>query len=418
MTNEQARIYSLLNKLDESRYFSLLNTNAQFYKSDRWKLLCGCSDNKIPLSQLQTDQLAFGHVSYDYKNQIENLTSSNLPLNGFNDLSFFQADYWLGLGLENEIKGSPELINPFNEKQIFNLPELHALTFSTTTSKDEYFDKFDTIQKNLRYGNIYEVNLCIGYKAEDVKLDPLALYVQLNNITPTPFSCIYKNASNYLICASPERYLKKSSTKLTSQPIKGTYHRDDNESIDALNKLALSLSLKDIAENTMVVDMVRNDLSRIAEPNTVTVEELCEVYSFPKVHQMISTISCEISDSTSFEDIINATFPMGSMTGTPKISAMKLIEVLENQKRGLFSGTIGYIDQTGDFDFNVVIRSLFYNSTSKNLSFQVGGAITLQSDPEQEYEECMLKAEAIFELFNVIMPSQNPKPQEISHSIH
>ena len=145
----------------------------------------------------------------------------------------------------------------------------------------------------------------------------------------------------------------------------------------------------------MIVDLVRNDLSKTAKQASVKVEELCGIYSFKQVHQMISTISSEIDQETHFVDVIKSMFPMGSMTGAPKIEAMKLIEKFEKTKRGLYSGAVGYINPQGDFDFNVVIRSILYNFDKKYLSFSVGSAITAKSIAESEYDECLLKTEAI-----------------------
>ena len=161
------------------------------------------------------------------------------------------------------------------------------------------------------------------------------------------------------------------------------------------SKEELFHSDKDRSENVMVVDLVRNDLSKVCEEGTVKVDELYGIYSFPQVHQMISTVSGELKKNISFTEIIKATFPMGSMTGAPKKRVMELIEQYEKTKRGIFSGCLGYISPNGDFDFNVVIRSIMYNASSNYLSFQAGSAITFYSDPEKEWEECLLKAEAI-----------------------
>lgn len=155
---------------------------------------------------------------------------------------------------------------------------------------------------------------------------------------------------------------------------------------------------KERSENIMIVDLVRNDLSKTAVKGSVKVEELCKVYSFDQVHQMISTVTSQIEENTHPIDVIKSTFPMGSMTGAPKISAMKIIENLEETKRGLYSGAVGYITPRGDFDFNVVIRSILYNHTQKYISFSVGSAITSKSDPLKEYEECLVKAKAMHEV--------------------
>jgi para-aminobenzoate synthetase component 1 len=227
-------------------------------------------------------------------------------------------------------------------------------------------------------------------------VDPLTLYKRLSEASPNPFSCYYRINHSYLLCASPERYITRKGNRLMSQPIKGTSARiKEDAGADDAAKKALYASAKDRSENVMVVDLVRNDLSRICKEGTVQVDELYGIYTYPQVHQMISTISGEQKDGVSFWEILQATFPMGSMTGAPKIRVMELIEQYELSRRGLFSGAVGYMAPNGDFDFNVVIRSIFYNESNSHLSYQVGGGITWYSHPEEEYEECMLKALAI-----------------------
>jgi para-aminobenzoate synthetase component 1 len=219
--------------------------------------------------------------------------------------------------------------------------------------------------------------------------------MKLSELSPNPFSSFYRSGEKYLMCASPERFLKKTNNTIISQPVKGTSRRDNMEVEDENEKMLLQQSEKERAENTMIVDLVRNDLSKICTEGSVSVKEFLKIYSFPQVHQMISTISGSLRENISFSEILSATFPMGSMTGAPKKRAMELIEQYEKTKRGLFSGTVGYINPSGDFDFNVVIRSVLYNKEKKYISTQVGSAITWKSIPEKEYEECMIKAEAM-----------------------
>ena len=207
---------------------------------------------------------------------------------------------------------------------------------------------------------------------------------------------MYKLDDKFLVCASPERYLKKVGSKIFSQPIKGTSKRNVKDTDeDEKSKKDLIESEKETSENVMVVDLVRNDLSKVCVEGSVKVEELFGVYSFPQVHQMISTVSGTVSAQVKFTDILKATFPMGSMTGVPKKRVMGLIEQYEKTKRGLFSGSLGYINPEGDFDFNVVIRSILYNQSAKYVSIQAGSAITYYSDAEKEYDECLLKIEAM-----------------------
>ena len=263
-------------------------------------------------------------------------------------------------------------------------------------SKAAYLENIDKILALIKRGDFYEINYCQAFEVEHLSAHPVEVYSNLMEVSPTPFACFYKNSSDYLLCASPERYLQKKGNQLISQPIKGTIKRNlHNDADDKLQVEALQNSSKDKSENVMVVDLVRNDLSRICEQGSVKVSELFGIYSFPQVHQMISTITGTLNSNTLFSEILDATFPMGSMTGAPKKSVMETIDALEPTKRGLYSGTVGYFNPAGDFDFNVVIRSIFYNSDTKKASYGVGGGITIYSDPEKEYEECLLKAAAI-----------------------
>ena len=264
-------------------------------------------------------------------------------------------------------------------------------------SKEEYLSKVSEMLEHIHRGDIYEANFCQEYFAENRAIDPAKVFLDLNEISSPPFASFLKLEDYYLLSASPERYIKKEGNKVISQPIKGTASRaedaeDDNKIIEMLSK-----DPKELSENVMIVDLVRNDISRVANKGSVQVDELCKVYSFKQVHQLISTISAELELGCTPVEVLQATFPMGSMTGAPKISAMKIIEDLEESKRGLYSGAVGYFTPEGDFDFNVVIRSILYNASSKYVSFSVGGAITSRSIPEQEYEECQLKAKAMLE---------------------
>jgi para-aminobenzoate synthetase component 1 len=265
-------------------------------------------------------------------------------------------------------------------------------------SKQQYIDTIEQLKKHILRGDCYEINYCMEFFAENAVVDPLLIYQKLSSTSPNPFSALYKLDDKWLICASPERFLKKEGNKILSQPIKGTSSRflkDDNK--DKKSKEELFISEKDRSENVMVVDLVRNDLARVCKEGTVKVDELFGIYSFPQVHQMISTVSGELKDKISFTEIIKATFPMGSMTGAPKRKVLELIEKHESSRRGIFSGAVGYITPEGDFDFNVVIRSIMYNASEKYLSFMAGSGITFYSYAEKEYEECLLKAGAMRE---------------------
>ncbi len=224
--------------------------------------------------------------------------------------------------------------------------------------------------------------------------------MQLNllDISPTPFSCFLRQFDKYLFCASPERFIKKKENKLISQPIKGTFPRGKSEMEDRKLVEELRHDHKERSENIMIVDLVRNDLSRTAEKSSVLVEELCHVYTFANVHQLISTVVCKLDKKYTFADSIKNAFPMGSMTGAPKIRAMEIIDESESCKRELFSGAVGYIDPHANYDFNVVIRSIQYNDSKPYLNCIVGGAITSKSKLKDEYKECLLKAQTMMQV--------------------
>ena len=264
------------------------------------------------------------------------------------------------------------------------------------TSKDSYFEKVSKVLEHIHRGDIYEANFCQEFFAE-ASLNPIQTYTNLNKISKPPFAAYMRLYDHYLMSASPERYLLKKGSKVISQPIKGTAKRSKDSEEDLALKNALSNDPKELSENIMIVDLVRNDLSKTAQKGTVEVEELCKIYSFEQVHQMISTVTSQVDEATSPVDILRTTFPMGSMTGAPKVSAMKIIEALEDAKRGLYSGALGYFTPQGDFDFSVVIRSILYNDIKQYISFSVGGAITAKSIIENEYEECLIKAKAMRE---------------------
>jgi para-aminobenzoate synthetase component 1 len=263
-------------------------------------------------------------------------------------------------------------------------------------SREEYLDVVKRLQAHILRGDCYEINFCQEFFAQPATIDPLQTWFSLSRNSPNPFAAYYRLDEAHLLCASPERYLRRTGNTLLSQPIKGTWPRSPGDpSEDRAGRELLYASSKDRSENVMVVDLVRNDLSKICLPGSVRVEELYGIYTFPHVHQMISSVKGELPPGTGFVDCIRATFPMGSMTGAPKRRVVGLIEQYERSCRGLFSGAVGYVSPAGDFDFNVVIRSILYNQRESYLSYQVGSGITWYSDPVSEYEECLLKAEGI-----------------------
>lgn len=341
-----------------------------------------------------------GFFSYDLKNEIEALTTSFSDRLAFPDAYFFiprilihfrKQEVEIEAPQPDEIYQAILSFQPTEE----DLQTPQDMVFQKRMSKGAYLEAFQKLQQHIRLGDIYEVNLCQEFYTENVQLSPLGVYQALNRTSPTPFSCFFKTQDKYILSASPERFLAKRGNKLISQPIKGTAARGSSAEEDQAIAECLKNNPKEIAENVMIVDLVRNDLTRSAQPGTVRANRQLEVQTFKQVHQLVSTITCQKKSTISDVLAIRHTFPPGSMTGAPKISAMRLCERYENSKRGIYAGAVGYFDPMGDFDFNVVIRSLLYQQTPSYLSFHTGGAITIDAEPEKEYEECLLKAAAI-----------------------
>jgi para-aminobenzoate synthetase component 1 len=359
---------------------------------------------KLKEYQTITKDYIFGYISYDVKNDVEQLSSANFDGLDFADLFFFQPKKLIFIKentiefkylkmVDDEIEADFDEIKEFKNLKIKDTND--DLKIKLRIQKDEYHKKVTEVLEHIYRGDIYEANFCQEFYAENTTLNPVEVYQHLNEISKTPFASFLKTADQFALCASPERYLKKEGLKIISQPIKGTAKRLINTIDDAQIASDLQRDEKERAENVMIVDLVRNDLSKIAKKGSVQVEELCKVSSFKQVHQLISTVVSTIEETTHPVAVIKSTFPMGSMTGAPKVSALKIIENLEETKRGLYSGSIGYFTPEGDFDFNVVIRSILYNEEKKYISYSVGSAITAKSTPQKEYEECLLKAKAM-----------------------
>ncbi|HXS56243.1 MAG TPA: anthranilate synthase component I family protein [Hanamia sp.] len=349
--------------------------------------------------QKENDDWVFGHLSYDIKNEIEQLTSQNFDGIQFPGMFFFVPEIVFILSPQSVSIGmhaghSDKIFNdilsqvPANKKQQIS-------SFKSRFSQQQYLEAVRELQQHIIRGDCYEICFCQEFFAENILIDPVKVFQKLSRLSPNPFAAFYRYDDKYLMCASPERFLKKINNTIISQPIKGTSKREGGIQADEQERSALQMNAKERAENIMIVDLVRNDLSKICTEGSVSVKEYLKIYSFPQVHQMISTITGNLRDHISFAEILAATFPMGSMTGAPKKRAMELIEQYEKTKRGLFSGTVGYINPGGDFDFNVIIRSILYNESNQYLSIQAGSAITFKSEAQKEFEECQLKVEVM-----------------------
>ena len=407
---------NLLDYLRPHKCFCFLDSNDS-YSEESFNFLAAFQPKKQlincknPFEDLQkminsSQDWLFGYLSYDLKNKIEALKSNNPDSLEFPSIHFFIPSIIIMAKkacvdiIYESSYSSVEVDDLYNQICTGNFikKSISKIKVKPKVNKEDYIRNINLIKKHLQAGDIYEMNYCQEFYSDNVDLDPFFLFENLNRLSKAPFSSLYRTDDNFCLCASPERYLKKEGGEIMSQPIKGTIKSLKNPNLDLDNKKKLLNSAKDISENIMIVDLVRNDLSRIAAKGTVNVTELASLYSYENVHHLISTIKCHLDKKYNIVDVIKATFPMGSMTGAPKIRAMELIEEFENTLRGIYSGSIGYISPEQDFDFNVVIRSLFYNKKNQYLSFMVGGAITIESDPESEYQECLVKAQSILKV--------------------
>ena len=403
----------MLNWVQPFNIFCLLDNSQYYFETPAFECLLAVGSRRtIALSAgtafdslkafcITENDWLFGHLGYDLKNENEELTSCNFDGLHFPDGFFFIPEIVLQLNesaltvfCDVDAANIFESINAADA--VIERKPGSPISIQNRIAHQDYIASVKKIQQHILRGDCYEVNFCQEFYATEATVHPLSVYNSLISVSPNPFAAFYKLDDLYCMCASPERYFKKNGNTLFSQPIKGTSKRNlENPKLDEQSRQHLINSEKEKSENVMVVDLVRNDLSRICKRGSVKVEELFGIYSFPQVHQMISTITGELDEGSDWIDVVRATFPMGSMTGAPKKRVMEIIEHHEQTKRGLFSGAIGYVTPEGNADFNVVIRSVLYNAKEKYVSFQAGSAITFYSDAEEEYKECLLKVSGI-----------------------
>ncbi len=364
----------------------------------------GNDDFKKLKSTANFDDYLVGHLTYDLKNQLEALNSSNPNSIYFEPIYFYRPKHiiWLNDNIRIEtFDNCQEIFNAIIQYENKSSQPIVGLPFKPQMTKQEYLNKVALLKNHIIEGDCYEINFCQLFESKELQFDPISVYLNLVEKSPTPFSVLHKADHRFLLCASPERFLKLDGQKLISQPIKGTAKRGNSPEDDEAIKLGLRNNEKELAENMMIVDLVRNDLAKSCKSGSIKVDEIFGIYTFNQWHQMISTVSGILKENTHPVEAIANAFPMGSMTGAPKVKVMELIENYETAQRGLYSGSLGYFLPDGNFDFNVVIRSVLYDSKKQKASFEVGSAITYDSDPEAEYDECLLKAKAISSLFKL-----------------
>lgn len=392
-----------------------LDSNHYTSAYSRYECIAAAGAMSIVTGSLQAVQDAhnaskdwlFGHISYDHKSELfpRLNTSQGVCNDDFPTLHFFVPETVCYIDADCSTLTIATFHDPDDiyrqmlaaEHTALSLP---SLAFTSLFTEQEYIETVNVLRHHIEEGDCYEINFCNKGFCENVDIEPLSVFKALNTLSPAPFAAFYRLNSSYMMCASPERYLRKQGRQILSQPIKGTARRSADEQEDNAIKHRLYNDIKERAENVMIVDLVRNDLARSCDTGSVHVDELFGIYSYPQVHQMISTVSGTLRDNQSFTDAIAHSFPMGSMTGAPKYKVMQLIDKYEHTARGLFSGSIGYIDPAGDMDLNVIIRSLFYNSDTRYLYYHTGGAITYDSVPGQEWAEMRLKAWALERIFS------------------
>jgi len=410
---DQLWLHKLLHHFRNARHLAVYNSNRNQqaelpmgYITFDW-LVAVSNDAPLPLKApylAALDQLVLEHpdfycgfLSYELKNELEALSTLQVDHLGFSPACFFRPQLLIVCS-EGELKViRNETDSRWDAAAIHALVEApmtdaKPISLLCRTSRERYLAQVQKIRSAIAEGTVYELNYCVEWYNESVETDPIALYHRLNLLSPTPFSAYFQSDGQHLICGSPERFFSRYQQTIFSQPIKGTRKRSKDSAEDMALKVALANDEKEKAENVMIVDLVRNDLARSCAPGSVKVPELMQVYTFPTVHQMISTVTGRIRPDVNTVQAIKNAFPMGSMTGAPKIKAMEVIAALEDSRRGLYSGSLGYFTPDGDCDFNVIIRSILYNSNRGYLSFQTGGAITYDSVPAQEWDECQLKA--------------------------
>jgi para-aminobenzoate synthetase component 1 len=416
----ERKLYQLVNDYEQAVVltdkYPYYNGHAQQYRE--FDLLAGFDALDVideDLHQLEfmagnLNDWLLGYFSYDLKNELEPLLAScNPDLSGFKHFCFFRPRYIIKKKGDNWHLGYDTSCDTAESSNRFLLEikkikvtneELPSLNFKPNVTRRSYLEKVKKLKNHIRRGDIYEVNYCIDFFAEAVQMNPAAVFEKLLELAPMPFAALLRCRNSFLLGSSPERYMRKRGARIISQPMKGTAKRNEESDDDFRVMKQLAVSDKERAENIMIADLVRNDMSKIAARGTVKVDDLCSVFPFPGVYQMVSTISAQMHGDANWFDPIRHSFPMGSMTGAPKISAMQIIDKYEKNSRGLYSGAVGYITPELDYDFNVVIRSFLYNQERGYLSYTVGSAITDACDASLEYEECLLKAGALRSVFS------------------
>lgn len=351
---------------------------------------------------------AIGYFSYEYGRKLMEVDSVKEDLVSIPDavLVFYdfyiiedrqeQRTYLIANGITGEAaKLMDEMETRINGKPVYMQKESdteYPIEVQPNFAKDEYKQAVDRMIRYIIEGDIYIVNMTQQLTVKSDKV-PLDVFYDLRENNPSPFGGYFDYGDFQIVCASPERFLKMQKGHVNTRPIKGTRKRGETPEEDMLMRTELEKSEKDKSELLMIVDLERNDLNRVCRPGSVKVTELFSVEEYATVFHLVSDIEGDLEESKNVMDLLEAAFPGGSITGAPKYRAMEIIDELENNKRNLYTGSIGYLTLDGGCDFNIVIRTALYKDGKYYLG--VGGGITAESDLEFEYEETLQKAKAV-----------------------
>lgn len=390
-----------LNRARNHRFACWLTGNEYDYPQGCFPQLLAWGD--VPADPVPDHpERLFGFIGYDFtRSHFFGEADSRPVFQDFPEAIFFRAHAWLersGNGWQLWSQDPDAEWQAILESPPFQPEPLLPLRFQNRIGKSDYLKQVHHVQERIVAGDVYELNLC-QYLEANQDPDGLSVFWELNQRYPMPFSGWMKADHFELACASPERFLLRRGEMLLTQPIKGTAPRGKSPEEDESLRNQLYHSEKERAENMMIVDLMRNDLARISLVGSVQVPEIFGIYSFPTVHQMISTVKATLRPDVPAEEFWKATFPMGSMTGAPKWEVMKWISKLEPLRRGAYSGAMGYIGPGPQLDLNVLIRTLFINHQTQSCGLAIGSAITIDSVPDSEWEECGVKARALLSLF-------------------
>ncbi|HET8572313.1 MAG TPA: anthranilate synthase component I family protein [Edaphocola sp.] len=405
----------MLNWLRPFNIFAYLDNNDYHHRPNRFECLIGAGAVQTfhNPENLPEGKWLFGHLNYEFGQRFFTKVGwrKTPSQNTFPNCFFFLPETIISIPFgKSELHISTIDPDPENilksilacSADLQQASETIVHSWQTDFSEQEYVTQIQNIKQDIRRGDYYELNFCVQSHAcyDYDRCQPFDLFAKINRQNPSPFAAFYRQDNHFLLSASPERFLHKEKRQLRAQPIKGTIKRGRSATEDEQLKNQLISDIKERAENLMITDLTRNDLAKICTVGSVHVPDLLGLYTFPTLHHIISTVEGSLKADSTFKDILEAAFPMGSMTGAPKKIVLERIDQYEKNPRGIYSGSVGYIMPDGDFDFNVVIRSLVLNTDTRQIRYATGGAITYDSIPEKEWQETVLKAKSMKEVFH------------------